>query len=154
MEKSTHQTLDPSPKPEPLDPKPRPPQEFWEYELEPFTHYVPVNADLSDLVEKIEWARENDEEARAIAQNGCSRGRDLNQAPPSQPRPHKLQRRHRSSSTAKCLTPILNPNKGVRATDRNSCSRGRGAGAAQEQEQRRSSAVPLQTDARARDERS
>jgi len=45
-------------------------REFWEFELEPFQHYIPVAADLSDLVEKIEWALENDSEAQAIAKRG------------------------------------------------------------------------------------
>ena len=27
----------------------------------PWVHYIPVKMDLSDLEEKIEWARENDE---------------------------------------------------------------------------------------------
>lgn len=31
-------------------------------------HYVPVNRDLSNLVEKIQWAKQNDEVAREIAQ--------------------------------------------------------------------------------------
>ena len=30
-------------------------------EMKPWVHYVPVRADLSDLEEKIEWARANDE---------------------------------------------------------------------------------------------
>jgi len=32
--------------------------------LIPWKHYVPVKADLSDLYEKIEWLRNNDEEAK------------------------------------------------------------------------------------------
>ena len=28
-------------------------KEFWEHELEPFYHFIPVNADLTDLVEKV-----------------------------------------------------------------------------------------------------
>jgi hypothetical protein len=32
-------------------------------------HYVPIQYDLSDLKEKIEWLRSNDEEARKIAEN-------------------------------------------------------------------------------------
>jgi len=35
--------------------------EFFYGQLEPFVHYVPVERDLSDLVEKINWAQENDE---------------------------------------------------------------------------------------------
>lgn len=30
--------------------------------LEPWTHYVPMNRDLSDVVEKVQWARDHDEE--------------------------------------------------------------------------------------------
>lgn len=33
-------------------------------------HYIKVKPDLSDLLDKIEWAYENDDEARAIAENG------------------------------------------------------------------------------------
>lgn len=35
----------------------------------PWKHYVPIKADLSDLVEKVEWCRENDTECQKIAQN-------------------------------------------------------------------------------------
>lgn len=31
-------------------------------ELRPWTHYIPIRADLGDLLEKIQWAREHDEE--------------------------------------------------------------------------------------------
>lgn len=31
-------------------------------ELRPWEHYIPVRADLGDLLEKIQWARDNDEE--------------------------------------------------------------------------------------------
>jgi len=44
--------------------------EFWERDLEPYQHYIPVKADFSDLVEKVEWAIAHDDHARAIAQNG------------------------------------------------------------------------------------
>lgn len=33
-------------------------------ELRPWEHYVPVRADLGDLLEKIQWAREHDEQVR------------------------------------------------------------------------------------------
>lgn len=33
-------------------------------------NYIKVKPDLSDLIEKLEWAYENDEEARSIAENG------------------------------------------------------------------------------------
>lgn len=43
----------------------------WYYgRLKPFEHYVPVRADMSDFIEKIEWARSHDAEARAIAEAG------------------------------------------------------------------------------------
>ena len=31
-------------------------------ELRPWEHYIPIRADLGDLLEKIQWAREHDEE--------------------------------------------------------------------------------------------
>lgn len=43
----------------------------WFYRgLEPYVHYVPFKQDCSDLAEKIEWLRENDEIAHMIARNG------------------------------------------------------------------------------------
>jgi hypothetical protein len=40
----------------------------WFYSaLQPFVHYIPVKNDMSDLVEKIEWAKDHDEEAAAIS---------------------------------------------------------------------------------------
>ncbi|MFN0263946.1 glycosyl transferase family 90 [Tepidamorphus sp. 3E244] len=43
----------------------------WYYDrLTPWEHYVPVRADLSDLTEKVDWARANEDEAEAIAANG------------------------------------------------------------------------------------
>lgn len=43
----------------------------WYYDrLEPWRHYVPVAADLSDLVERIEWCRGHTDECRAIASAG------------------------------------------------------------------------------------
>ena len=37
--------------------------------LKPMVHYVPIQYDLSDLKEKIEWLRDNDKEAKQISQN-------------------------------------------------------------------------------------
>jgi len=37
--------------------------------LVPYQHYVPVKKDLSDLVEKIEWCIDHDDECKQIAQN-------------------------------------------------------------------------------------
>jgi len=43
----------------------------WYYDrLRPFEHFVPVRADLSDLVEKIDWARSHQREAQTIAEAG------------------------------------------------------------------------------------
>jgi len=37
--------------------------------LRPYVHYVPVNADLSNLIEQIRWCRANDEKCQKIAEN-------------------------------------------------------------------------------------
>jgi hypothetical protein len=43
----------------------------WYYErLTPWRHYVPVRADMTDLIEKIAWCRSHDAECAAIAANG------------------------------------------------------------------------------------
>lgn len=39
-------------------------------QLRPWEHYIPVRADLGDLLEKIQWARDHDDEARKIALTG------------------------------------------------------------------------------------
>ncbi len=39
-------------------------------EMIPWTHYIPVRNDLSDLQEKIQWAKDHDEMAHQIAENG------------------------------------------------------------------------------------
>lgn len=44
-------------------------QEWFAPLLQPWKHYIPVKGDLSDLVEKIGWARDNKEEARRISDN-------------------------------------------------------------------------------------
>lgn len=33
-------------------------------DLEPWVHYIPIRRDLSDVLEKINWAREHDSEVR------------------------------------------------------------------------------------------
>jgi hypothetical protein len=38
--------------------------------LEPYVHYVPVASDLSDLIDVINWCKNNDKKCEAIAQNG------------------------------------------------------------------------------------
>ena len=43
----------------------------WFYDrLEPWVHYVPVSADLSDLAEAITWCRDHDDRCREIAEQG------------------------------------------------------------------------------------
>ncbi|KAK7063637.1 CAP10 domain-containing protein [Favolaschia claudopus] len=44
--------------------------EYFNDWLVPFEHYIPILPDLSDLVEKLEWAVEHDDEAHAIQQAG------------------------------------------------------------------------------------
>ena len=38
--------------------------------VRPWDHYVPIRMDLMDFDEKIEWARNNDEEMARIASRG------------------------------------------------------------------------------------
>lgn len=50
----------------------------WYYDrIRPWEHFVPVRSDMSDLIEKIEWARSHDAEARAIAENGRAFARSM-----------------------------------------------------------------------------
>ncbi|KAJ7065465.1 glycosyl transferase family 90-domain-containing protein [Mycena amicta] len=44
--------------------------EFFTPWLVPYEHFVPVRPDLADLVEKVEWARNHDSEARRIQETG------------------------------------------------------------------------------------
>ena len=44
--------------------------QWWYSAFKPFVHYVPVKEDLSDLLEKIEWAKNNDQEVQKIVQQG------------------------------------------------------------------------------------
>lgn len=39
-------------------------------DLKPNVHYIPIKADLSNLIEVIKWAKTHDEEVRRIATNG------------------------------------------------------------------------------------
>lgn len=41
------------------------------------THYIPVKRNLSDLLEKIKWAKENDAEAQEVARAGQAAAREL-----------------------------------------------------------------------------
>ena len=38
--------------------------------MEPWVHYIPLEEDLSDLKDKINWARDNDEKVKEIVANG------------------------------------------------------------------------------------
>ena len=42
-------------------------EEYFYKDLQPFVHYIPVENDLSDLEQKIQWAEENYEKALEIA---------------------------------------------------------------------------------------
>ncbi|KAG7274829.1 hypothetical protein CRUP_038802 [Coryphaenoides rupestris] len=46
-------------------------------ELQAGTHYLPVQRDLSDLLEKIRWAKSNDDRAQAVAREGQAKVREL-----------------------------------------------------------------------------
>lgn len=47
----------------------REPIGFFEKDLKPFVHYIPVKSDLTDLEEKYIWAENNCEETKQIAKN-------------------------------------------------------------------------------------
>jgi len=42
---------------------------WYSHMLKPYEHYVPIKKDLSDLIEKIQWCRDNDSECEKIANN-------------------------------------------------------------------------------------
>ncbi len=53
------------------------PRVEWFYsELKPYVHYVPFHPDCRDLLEKMNWLKENDEKAFEIAQNASQFARD------------------------------------------------------------------------------
>lgn len=46
------------------------PYKLWfENRLVPYVHYVPVKADMSDLIDTIKWCRDNDDKCKQIAEN-------------------------------------------------------------------------------------
>lgn len=50
----------------------------WYYsKLRPWEHFIPISADLSDLFEKIDWAKSNPSHAHDIAKNGQALGKSL-----------------------------------------------------------------------------
>ena len=44
--------------------------EFFYKRLIPWTHYIPVSPDMSDVEQLLEWAQQNDEKAQQIAMQG------------------------------------------------------------------------------------
>lgn len=50
----------------------------WYYDrLVPYEHYIPVKADMSDLLDQWEWAKTNDGRAAEIARNGANLARTI-----------------------------------------------------------------------------
>lgn len=45
--------------------------------LEPWVHYIPLDLDLTDIVEKVQWMLDHDEEARQIAVRGSLWMKDM-----------------------------------------------------------------------------
>ncbi len=45
--------------------------EHFYQQLEPWVHYIPLYRNISDMQERVMWARENDEEAKKIATNSA-----------------------------------------------------------------------------------
>ncbi len=43
--------------------------QFWEPLMRPMTHYVPTDFYFNDLIEKIQWARDNDRKVQDIVRN-------------------------------------------------------------------------------------
>lgn len=42
---------------------------WFSFLLQPYIHYIPIKEDLSDLIEKIKWCKENDDKCEIIAKN-------------------------------------------------------------------------------------
>jgi len=42
---------------------------WYSEKLKPYVHYVPIKNDLSDLIEQIQWCKNNDEKCRKISEN-------------------------------------------------------------------------------------
>ncbi|KAK7018924.1 CAP10 domain-containing protein [Favolaschia claudopus] len=50
-------------------------EEYFNDWVRPYEHYIPVLPDWSDLLEKLEWAKTHDDEARLIQERGMEVGR-------------------------------------------------------------------------------
>jgi len=61
--------------------------------LEPWTHYVPLKSDLSDVEEKIRWVMEHDEEARIISERATLFIHDLLFHPESELENKKIKKK-------------------------------------------------------------
>ena len=67
----------------------------WFYDaLKPWVNYVPVAADLHDLIEKVEWLRAHDDQARRIGERGRALAMSLTPCPRTDPRSAYHRRRH------------------------------------------------------------
>jgi hypothetical protein len=42
---------------------------WFQYHMKPWTHYVPINDELNDLIEKIKWCQTHETECRTMAHN-------------------------------------------------------------------------------------
>lgn len=51
--------------------------EFFQPLMKPWVHYIPVQNDLSDLVDRVRWAREHETEARLIGQRAAEFAQDF-----------------------------------------------------------------------------
>lgn len=47
-------------------------QEFYYEMLTPWIHFIPIQTDLSDLCEKVLWAKNNEEKSHQIGENARS----------------------------------------------------------------------------------
>lgn len=43
--------------------------EYYFFSLKPFVHYIPIKSNFEDLLEKIDWAENNQEKCKEIAKN-------------------------------------------------------------------------------------
>lgn len=50
---------------------------WFQHMMKPYVHYVPVKADLSDLIDKIRWCKSHDKECEIIASNAYKLGENI-----------------------------------------------------------------------------
>jgi hypothetical protein len=60
--------------------------------LEPWVHYIPLNEDLTDVEEKIQWMRNNDEKAQTIAKRGTLWMKDLSRSAEAKEEDKQIQK--------------------------------------------------------------